>query len=111
MALTSHVPQLKRCLEKIIFQTKVVLDAHHVGSTFTCGVLKTKNLDGMQSITGHMAAALSPNVICMCILFAGTELTENGGNAGGKVATSVPSRTSSTATRQSHEKAPQVRVD
>ena len=46
MALTSQVPQLKRCLEKIIFQTKVVLDAHHVGSTFTCGVLKTKNLDG-----------------------------------------------------------------
>lgn len=42
----AHVPQLKRCLETILFRTKAMLAVNHLSSAFRVGSLKTRDLQG-----------------------------------------------------------------
>eukprot|EP00049_Salpingoeca_infusionum_P013195 m.246523 g.246523 ORF g.246523 m.246523 type:complete len:1460 (+) comp15380_c0_seq2:92-4471(+) len=55
VSLSSHVPALKRNLERLVVRTKAMMESNQCTSAFSVGVLKHKTIDGEQASSQIMA--------------------------------------------------------
>ena len=64
VAMSRHVPAVKKCLEELIFRVKAMMRTNNCQDLFVLGTLKNKNIKGEEILSQNQDSDVEEEEIC-----------------------------------------------